>query len=67
LCRWSATRWPGDALVVELIDATFNARAALCKEYCSLRDLLVKFVAGHELCRRFMQILGVGPVAAASI
>jgi transposase len=54
-------------LVVELIDATFNARAALCKEYCSLRDLLVKFVAGHELCRRFMQILGVGPVAAASI
>jgi transposase len=43
-----------------------NARAALWKEYCRLHDLLVKFVAGHELCRRFMQIPGVGPVAALS-
>lgn len=27
---------------------------------------MIKFVAGHELCRRFMQIPGVGPVAALS-
>ena len=43
-----------------------NARAALWKEYCRLHDLVIKFVAGHELCRRFMQIPGVGPVAALS-
>jgi transposase len=56
----------GDALVSELIEAMLNARAALWKEYCRLHQLVVKFVAGHELCRRFMQIPGVGPVAALS-
>lgn len=56
----------GDALVSELIDAMLSARAALWKEYCRLHDLVVKLVAGHELCRRFMQIPGVGPVAALS-
>jgi transposase len=55
-----------DALVSELIDAMLNARAALWKEYCRLHDLVVKLVAGHELCRRFMQIPGVGPIAALS-
>ncbi|MFQ3454014.1 IS110 family transposase [Bradyrhizobium sp. UFLA01-814] len=53
-----------DALISELIDAMLNARAALWKEYCRLHDLVVKLVAGHELCRRFMQI--PGPVAALS-
>lgn len=56
----------GDPLVTELIEAMLNARAALWKEYLKLHDLVVKFVAGHELCRRFMQIPGVGPVAALS-
>ena len=56
----------GDALVSELIDAMLNARGALWKEYCRLHDLVVKLVASHELCRRFMQIPGVGPVAALS-
>ena len=56
----------GDALVSELIDAMLNARAALWKEYCRLHELVVKLVASHELCRRFMQIPGVGPVAALS-
>lgn len=56
----------GDALVSELIDAMLNARAALWKEYCRLHDLVVQLVAGHELCRRFMQIPGVGPIAALS-
>jgi len=55
-----------DALTTELMDAMLNARAALWKEYCRLHDLVVKFVAGHELCRRFMQIPGVGPVTALS-
>ncbi len=56
----------GDALVAELIDAMLNARAALWKEYCRLHDLVVRPVAGQALCRRFMQIPGVGPVAALS-
>jgi len=56
----------GDALVSELIDAMLNARAALWKEYCRLHKLVVRLVAGHELCRRFMQIPGVGPIAALS-
>jgi transposase len=55
-----------DALVSELIDAMLNARAALWKQYCRLHDLVVKLVASHELCRRFMQIPGGGPVAALS-
>ncbi|BBB97199.1 MULTISPECIES: IS110 family transposase [Bradyrhizobium] len=55
-----------DALVSELIDAMLNARAALWKEYCRLHNLVVKLVAGHALCRRFMQIPGVGPIAALS-
>jgi transposase len=56
----------GDPLVTELIEAMLNARAALWKEYLKLHDMVVKFVAGHELCRRLMQIPGVGPVAALS-
>jgi transposase len=56
----------GDVLVSELIDAMLSARAALWKEYCRLHNLVVKLVAGHELCRRFMQIPGVGPIAALS-
>ena len=31
-----------------------------------LHELVVEFVAGHELCRRLMQIPGVEPVAALS-
>jgi transposase len=41
-----------DALSSELMDAMLIARAMLWKQYCRLHDLLVKFVAGHELCRR---------------
>jgi transposase len=55
-----------DALISELIDAMLNARAALWKEYLRLHELVVKLVANHELCRRFMQIPGAGPVAALS-
>jgi transposase len=56
----------GDALVAEPIDAMLRARAALWQESCRLHDLVFKFVAGHELCRHFMQIPGVGPIAALS-
>jgi transposase IS116/IS110/IS902 family protein len=56
----------GDVLVSELIDAMLSARAALWRQYCRLHNLVVKLVAGHALCRRFMQILGVGPIPALS-
>lgn len=56
----------GDALTSELMDAMLVARAVLWKQYCRLHDLVVKFVARHEICRRFMAIPGVGPVTALS-
>lgn len=40
-----------------------SARAALWKEYLRLHNLVVKFVARNELCRRFMGIPGVAPSA----
>jgi transposase len=45
-----------DALTSELMDAMLAARAMLWKQYRRLHDLVVKFVARHELCRRFMAI-----------
>ena len=56
----------GDALTSELMDAILAARAVLWKQYCRLHDLVVKFVARHELRRRFMAVPGVGPVTALS-
>ena len=56
----------GDRLTNELMDAMLIARAALWKQYCKLHDLVAKLVARNELCRRFMAILGVGPVTALS-
>ncbi len=55
-----------DALTSELMDAMLAARAMLWKQYCRLHDLVVKSVARHEVCRRFMAVLGVGPVTALS-
>jgi transposase len=54
----------GDGLTCELMNAMLSARAMLWKQYRRLHDLVVKFVARHELCRRFMAIPGVGPVTA---
>jgi transposase len=45
-----------DRLVSALMDSMLTARAALWTEYCRLHDLVVRFVAGNELCRRFMAI-----------
>ena len=49
----------GDVLTCELMDAMLAARAMLWKQYRRLHDLVVKFVARHELCRPFMAIPGV--------
>jgi hypothetical protein len=42
------------------VDPDFN----LLTDGRRLHDLEIELVAGHMLCRRFMQISGVGPVAA---
>ena len=53
-----------DALTTELMELMLTARAVLWTEYSKLHKLVVRFVARHEVCRRFMEIPGVGPVAA---
>jgi transposase len=53
-----------DPLTADLMDCMLTARAALWKQYLKLHDLVVRIVAGHELCRRFMRIPGVGPITA---
>lgn len=53
-----------DALTTELMNSMLAARAALWKEYLHLHQLVVRYVAQDELCRRFMGIPGVGPVTA---
>ena len=54
----------GDPLTSELMDCMLTARAALWREYLKLHDLVVRYVARDELCRRLMAIPGVGPVTA---
>jgi transposase len=42
------------------------AWSALWTEYNKLHQLFVQLVGRDELCRRFRQIPGVGPIAALS-
>lgn len=56
-----------DALTRDLMEAMMRAKAALWEEYVRLHKLVVKIVAGHEICRRFLAIPGVGPVTALSV
>ncbi len=53
-----------DDLTANLMDAMLTARAALWTQYTKLHALVVRFVATDEVCSRFMEIPGVGPVAA---
>lgn len=53
-----------DPLSAELMDCMLRARQALWDEYVKLHRLVVQIVARDELCRRFLEIPGVGPVTA---
>ena len=44
----------GDGLTSDLMNAMLAVRAMLWKQYRRVHDLVVKFVARHELCRRFV-------------
>ena len=46
------------------MDCMLRARAALWAEYVKLHRLVLQLVARDELCRRYLDIPGVGPVAA---
>ena len=52
----------GDVLVAKLIGAMLNARGALWKQYWRLHDLVVKLVAGQELCRHLYRFRASGCV-----
>lgn len=53
-----------DELSSSLMDCMLRARAALWAEYIKLHRLVLQIVARDELCRRFLEIPGVGPVTA---
>jgi transposase len=53
-----------DPLTAELMECMLTARAALWQQYLKLHELVVRIVARHELCRRYMRIPGVGPITA---
>lgn len=56
----------GDAMSRGVMAAMLRARAALWVEYLALNKLVVQLTMGDELCRRLMEIPGVGPVTALS-
>ncbi|ACI50810.1 transposase IS110 family protein [Gluconacetobacter diazotrophicus PA1 5] len=56
-----------DALTRDLMEAMLRAKAVLWEEYTRLHKLVVRIVAGDEVCRRFMAIPGVGPVTALGV
>jgi transposase len=57
----------GDALVAGATACMLRAWAAMWEEYRRLHKLLVQIVGADELCRRFCEIPGVGPVVAMNL
>lgn len=54
----------GDPLLEVLTDSMVTCWQVLWDEYCKLHKLLVQLVGREELCRRWCEIPGVGPVTA---
>lgn len=54
----------GDALLETLTDSMLTCWQVLWDEYRKLHKLLVQLVGREELCRRWCEIPGVGPVTA---
>ena len=52
-----------DPVLTGMVEGLLRVRAVLWKEYCELHKLLMRIVARDELCRRFLGVPGVGPVA----
>ena len=56
-----------DPVLSGLCEAMLRARAALWTEFTRLHQLLVQVTLKDEVCARFMEIPGVGPVTALSV
>jgi transposase len=56
----------GDAMTRGIMECMLRARAALWAEYLKLNKLVHQIALRDEVCRRFMEIPGVGPVTALS-
>ena len=56
-----------DPVLSDLCEAMLRARAALWTEFTRLHQLLVQVTLKDEVCARFMEIPGVGPVTALSV
>lgn len=51
-------------LTKRLMESMLHVRTVMWEEYCSLHKLVLALVQQNETCRRFMEIPGIGPVAA---
>jgi transposase len=55
-----------DPMTRGIMEVMLRARAGLWSEYLALNKLVVQLALRDDLCRRFMEIPGVGPVTALS-
>ena len=55
-----------DPVLIGMVEGLLRVRATLWVEYCALHKLLVRIVARDRVCRRFLDVPGVGPVTALS-
>src|SRR3546814_19039997 len=49
-----------------MIEHMLTVRASVLEACAKLHKLVLNFVAGDEVCRRFMTVPGVGPITALS-
>lgn len=55
-----------DPVLTGMVESLLNVRATLWEHYLKLHKLLLQVVGREEVCRRFVAVPGVGPVAALS-
>ena len=53
-----------DPMLLAMLEPMLKVRAVMWEQYLKLHKLLVQLVGRDELCRRYLGIPGVGPVAA---
>lgn len=56
----------GDYMLQSMIESMLEVRAAVASSFTKLHKILLMIVKHDEVCRRFMTVPGVGPVAALS-
>jgi transposase len=56
-----------DPVLQAMLDPMLKVRSVMWEQYLRLHKLVVQLVGRDELCRRFMGIPGVGPIAALTV